>query len=329
MAGMIRLLVFFLCILGVCPAAIAAMDKATAQQLLVSAARRAALLEDAPQPFELDVKFTAMINTPRQGHLKLRWEAKDRWWSKVTLEPFEQVKIKNGERSYTLRNTDFTPLRIQDLFELLDVGKHYDRLVVKKDRQRVEDGLTLDCMEVQTQRDQFLREICVDSATGSIVSDTQKMPREKDSLLHRAHFSEFAEFEGHRYPRRLELLEDGKPLVTAEVEELKEARPLGAQLTTPPRGAIERRECEDEKPPAEIGQWDLHVDAFFIPKGTRVSVSVTVLADGSVDGIHVLESGGAALDSAVVDSIRGLKFKPAMCGSDPVDADYRMTVNRE
>lgn len=133
MAGMIRRLLLF-SVVAVCPAAFAAKDTSAAQALLTGATHQASLLEDSPHPFELDVDFTAVINTPMQGHLKLRWEAKDRWWSRLTVGPFEQIKSRIGEKSYTVRNADFTPRPISDLFKLLRVAGDYGQLVVKKDK---------------------------------------------------------------------------------------------------------------------------------------------------------------------------------------------------
>src|SRR5258708_40013850 len=131
------------------PSVLLASDKSAAQDLLDAATGQASLLESSPRPFEMNVDFTAQFDTPIQGHLRLKWEAKDRWWSKVTVGPFEQVKFQDGEKTYTMRNTDFTPTPVRDLMELLHVAKNFDKLVVRKDKQYVDQGVTLDCMQTE------------------------------------------------------------------------------------------------------------------------------------------------------------------------------------
>ena len=86
-----------------------------AQELLVTAQRRASLFRDQPNPFQLDVDFIAQVNTALQGHLTLKWEAKDRWWRKIVMGDFQQIEIRSGERQYTSRNLSFTPARIGEL----------------------------------------------------------------------------------------------------------------------------------------------------------------------------------------------------------------------
>lgn len=184
--------------------------------------------------------------------------------------------------------------------------------------------MTLDCMEAKAQDGKGVAsEICVNTATREIVSDTRKY---HGSEVQRAGFSDFAEFEGYRYPRKLELLENGKPLVDATVVELKIAEPLDARMTTPPEGAIERRECDNPKPPA----LEKPVDPDFggpPPRGAKARVAFTVLASGQVINVYVIDSGGAKVDRALMDALRDAKFMPALCGTDPVDFDTEMLTD--
>jgi hypothetical protein len=300
------------------PGVLLAADKPAAQDLLASAAHQAWLLQDAPRPFEMEVDFTAEFDTPRQGHLRLRWEAKDRWWSKLTVGPFEQTKFQDGERTYTSRNVDFTPIQVRDLMDLLHVAKSYDKLVVRKDHPRTDQSVALDCMQTERRdlKNDRRHEICVNASTHEIVSETWNFG---DDKMFRKQFSNFADFAEHRYPRRLELLKNGKVIIAANVMELKET-PFDPQLLVPSQGAIERRECPDIKPPSVVSQGEL---IFVGRSGLRGSsrVEITVLADGKLGGVYVLESGGPVIDNMVVDAIRRSIYKPAMCGTEPVVAD--------
>jgi len=293
-------------------------DKSTAQEMLAAAASQASLLQDSRRPFEMDVDFIAQFDTPRQGRLRLRWESKDRWWSKVTVGPIEQIKFQDGERTYTVRNIDFTPTQVRELMDLLHVANHYDNLVVRKDRTRTDNGVVLDCMQTERRdiRNDLRHEICVHADTREIVSDSWNWGEDR---AYSKQFGDFADFAGHRYPRRLELLKNGKTMISAKVVELKET-PLDPQLLVPPRDSIERRECPNIKPPSMVSEPTLALGGRTGLNGSSM-VEVTILADGKVGGVHVVQSGGALMDELVVDAVGHSKYKPAMCGTEPVIAE--------
>ena len=89
------------------------------QPLLVAAEQQVDLFNHDASPFQLEVDFIAQIQVPTQGHLTYRWEAKDRWWRKVSMGAFEQIDVKNGEKLYTSRNTPFTPVRVRQLLNVV------------------------------------------------------------------------------------------------------------------------------------------------------------------------------------------------------------------
>jgi protein TonB len=56
-------------------------------------------------------------------------------------------------------------------------------------------------------------------------------------------------------------------------------------------------------------------------------VSITVLTDGSVGDIHLLGSATQSMDDATLQTLKGWRFKPAMCGSEPVVSDIDVVVS--
>lgn len=57
------------------------------------------------------------------------------------------------------------------------------------------------------------------------------------------------------------------------------------------------------------------------------TVSMTVFVDGSVGEIQLLGSSTHSLDDATLQTLKGWKFKPAMCGAEPVVSDIQVVVN--
>jgi len=304
------------------PLTLLASETPATQNLLDVAKRQAALLSDSDRPFVMDVDFTVQLLSPTQGHLRLRWAAKDRWWSRVSMGKFEQVEFQTGERTYTSRNIDFTPRQIAELMDLLHVDNTaYEKVVVRSDNERTEGGVRMDCLAVQipdkVKHPQF--EVCVDSTTHDITSWMEKYDNYSRDIVYRKQFSDFAPFGGHRYPRKFEKLKDGHLIMSASVTDLQES-PLDPKLLIPPAGAIERRTCPGEKAPEMLDQASVEYD-FHIRGPSETVLQITVQADGTISNVQIVGTEGKAQIDAVMAAIKQTKFKPAMCGTEPVVAD--------
>ena len=305
--------------------ALAGADPA-AQQLLIAAEQQADLFSHDASPFQLEVDFVAQVTVPTQGHLTYRWEAKDRWWRKVSMGAFQQVDVKNGEKLYTSRNAPFTPVRVRQLLSLLQISESPDHLQARKQKQRVERGLAITCAQVHEEgKKSAPHEFCVNPASREIVSDEWK---EQPDGSGRLEYSDYLEFRGHRYPRKIERFENGIKAITAQVVSVATA-PLNEALLVPPKGAIERRQCADMKHAVPVKTPDP-----LYPKSASENrlmgdtrVSMTVFADGSVGEIQLISSGTHSMDDATLRTLKGWKFKPAMCGAESVVSDIEVVVS--
>jgi TonB family protein len=299
----------------------------TLQQSLIVANRRADLSSDESVPFQLEVDFIAQLNVPTRGHLSLKWEKRDQWWRSVVLGDYQQIEVKDGEWHYTKRNADFTPVPVGNLINLLSFGAGSENLAAKREKRRAENGVVLNC--IQTNRTDFPKdsphEICLNGASNEIVVDEwQDVPDEK----RREQFNDYFDFGTHRFPRRLELLVNGSKVIAANVVDLVVA-PFDPSLLTPPQGAISRRECNGLKHAIPIKTPD---PAY--PKSASMSgimgdssVAMTVLTDGSVANIRLVGRALRSMDDATLETLKGWKFKPAMCGTEPVVTDITVIVS--
>jgi TonB family protein len=306
--------------------ALPASANPTAQQLLITATQQANFFGDQGNPVQLDVDFVAQINGPNQGHLTLRQQGNDRWWRKIVMGDFEEIEIRNGDRFYTSRNIGSTPLRVRELISLLQVGEDAEGLLAKKQRQRVENGVEITCLQVERHNDMGKpHEFCMNSATHEIVSDEWQVPPDG---RHREQYTDYLDFSGHRYPRKLQLVVNGIVVITANVDNLTTTA-FDQRLLVPPTGAIERRHCTDRKPPIPIRKPNP-----FYPQSARhnrvtgdTTVAMTVLTDGSVSDVHLIGGAASSLDDAALQTLKSWTFKPSMCGADPVVSDIVVVVN--
>jgi hypothetical protein len=176
------------------------------QQSLMTAKRQSDLFHHDTSSFELDIDFLVQLRVPTQGHLTLKWEADDRWWRKITTGDFQQTDIRNGDKLYTSRNAPFTPVQIEELVELPYFAAHLEELKVKKGKQRVEHGIEISCLQVQNARGEQ-HELCLDSASNEVLSDEWKAAPD---VLRRQQYSDYFDFDGDRYPHKLEVFVNGK-----------------------------------------------------------------------------------------------------------------------
>lgn len=303
-------------------------DNDAAVQMLTGAEQQDNLFRDDRSPVRLEISFVAQQGVPTQGHLSLRWAAKDRWWRKVSLSDFQQIEIRNGEKLYTIRNMSFTPFRVGELISLLQFAPNASpgSFVVKKPKQRIENGKGITCMQVKGDEDRDKpREFCIDSASHDILTVDWKEPPDE---LRREQFADYFEFDAHRYPRKLELIVNGSKVITAQVDELTIAA-IDEGLLIPPKGAIERRQCGGMKHAIPVSTPDP-----MYPKsasqnqiGGDTIVAMTVLTDGSVADIQLVGSSARSLDEASLNTLKKWKFKPAMCGAEPVVSDIHVVVS--
>jgi len=322
---MMRIVLFSLFLVAATRLSLAGAEPA-AQQLLTAAERQTDLFSHDAGPFQLEVDFVAQIQVPTQGHLTYRWEASDRWWLKVRMGDFQQIEMKNGDRLYTSRNASFTPARTKEVQSLLYIWRNPDQLQVKKQKQRIERGMAITCLQVHNQtKGGAAHELCVNASSHEILSDEWK---EEPDGNRRIEYSDYLEFRGHRYPRKIESFENGIKAITAQVVSLT-TDPLDPALLVPLKGAIERRQCADMKPPVPVKTPDPRY-----PQSARdnritgdTTVSMTVYTDGSVGDIYLIGSSTHSMDNATLETLKSWKFKPAMCGAEPVVTDIQVVVS--
>ena len=312
-------------LVGHVPLLLASTDTA-AQQSLVTAKQQASIFHDQAEPLQLDVDFLVEIIVPRQGHLTLKWEAKDRWWRRIVMGEFEQTDIRNGDRLYTSRNMSFTPVRTGELISLLDFAEGSEGLLAKKQRKRVENGVEMSCVQVEQKNVRGkAHEVCINPVSHEIVSDEWQEPPDE---RRREQYGDYVDFEGHRYPRKLELLVNGSKVVEANVVTLTMGE-FDEKLLVAPKGAIERRRCADMKHPVPVRTPDPNYPRSASQNHLMgdTTVAMTVLTDGSVIDIQLVGSAARSMDDATLQTLKSWKFKPALCGREPVVSDITVVVS--
>jgi len=296
------------------------------QQLLMRAKQQADLTLNEQDSFELVIDFTAQQKLPAQGHFTLKWKSKEQWWRLIELGDFKQIDIRNNGWLYTSRNNSSTPVRVREFIQLLHFGEDTKDLITDKRQQMVEYGFPVDCLRVKkkSEKDTPPHQVCL-NGSHEISSDTWwDLP---DSPT-REEFADYFEFAGHRFPRTMQLVANGSRVIKANVKGLS-AKALDEALLTKPEGAVERRQCDNWKPPQAVKTPDPPYPPAASHNGTIGDsiVSMTVLADGSATDFQLIGSASHAMDKSTLDTLMKWKFKPATCGSEPVVSDVEVIIS--
>lgn len=317
---------FFLFLLVTSPG-LASVDPAD-EQLLKTAADLVDIRAANAHPFQLDIDFTAQFDVLRDGHLTLKWVSKDTWSQLITIGDFHLLEIRKGENRYLLRNSSFTPLAVTALLDLSKVlSTDLDDWNLKKVKRKGINGRECACFELRFKTGNETREVCVDRTTSEVLSDETNLQNYAFASRTRKTFGNYQAFGGYRYPQQFKLEKDGATSIDAKVVSLKESSFPDSTFVSPP-GAILRRECEQLKNPVAISMPDPeypHPAGGNSVAGIAV-VAITVLKDGSVTDIQVVQNADPSINKATVDAVKTWKFKPAMCGTEPIIRDLQVEI---
>ena len=317
--SLILLLAVSGCLAGVGPAD---------QQLLISASDLVNIRSADAKPFQLEADIRLQFTVPQDGHFTWKWAAKDLWVQEIQMGDYSEIRIRKTDNLYINRNAPFTPLQVIQLQDLVNVFSADADSEIKKVKHQAVGGIESECMEVRPRSGRptshAKTEVCINRATKDVLSEDTRDGAE----YRRKEFTDYASFREHRYPGQLKLLVNGSAAVKVWVTSLQNAS-FEEGTFAPPPGSIVRRQCEHMSLPKPVKTPDPAYPRSAAQKriGGTVTVALTVLPDGSVDDVHLVGSASREMDEITQQTVKMWRFKPAMCGNEPVAEDIHVQVN--
>ncbi len=301
-------------------AACKAADKSGAEQRLQAALQHSDLFHNATSSFVLEADVTSHFAQNVKGHLTIQWKSKNHWRRELILGPYRETVIRRDEWEYATRNTGFTLKQADQVDTLLKVATQPTGFKAKGEKVRHTQGKNLNCIE-EVASNSSEREVCVDAATNEIASE--KLQNRGVTYLE-ADFSGYTEFSGVSYPNNFALVKDDAFATSIAITRLVEAD-VDEKLLDVPAGSVARRKCDGIIPPVDPENADL--SGLVIPGGSGVvEMALTIMKDGSVGMVQVQAQSSEELAEKIRRRALTWKFKPAMCGNEPVVSDTQITL---
>ena len=299
------------------------------------------------QAFEMKVKgkVYGYAKGPMDIDYESRWSGPDNWFDQISFSGFTERRLAQGDKLWLQRNAGYEPLRAAQLHRMLDLAALHpasDEALKGFERHGKGDEST-SCAKMVSAYDSY--KICFD-AKGRLAREERTSiilyPNTDFGTAAKIHqppvkkvyeYSDYANFGGRSYPKKLRVLEDDKPVVEAEVTEMTEKPAIPLGQIVPPKQIEPQAWCADPSP-----AYIEHLTRFLPSAGAmvggfstdgRLVISGVIAPDGSFGEKAVALHSTRGLDDAIRMALRDWKFQPAKCGDKAIPQDAFLDLDVE
>ena len=317
-------------------------DKDKEDELMQTALKQSVRSAGAT-PFEMKVtgKVYGYTKGPMDIEYETKWSAPNEFFDQMSFSGFVERRLAQGDKLWMQRNAGYEPLRAAMLHRMLDLaGLHPPSDEELKGMDHHGKG---SCAKMASAYDSY--KVCFDDKgrlaseeRSSIIlypnSDFSSAPKEQQEPVKKEYqYSDYTDFNGRSYPKKLRVLEDGKPVVEAEVTEMKQMTPLAVGQVEAPKDIEPQAWCADASP--------AYIDHFtrFLPRAGsmvggfstegRLVISGVIDPDGKFGNQAIQLRSSRGLDEPVQMALRDWKFHPAKCGDKAIPQDAFLDLHVE
>jgi len=323
------LITFAAAALGGFPLTLAARggQREQAETLLARARELCDIRAKGVPPFLLKARLR-LLNVPG-GPLEGKYEefrnSRGQWRRGLQFPDFKYTSVEVGDnhrmsRYASSRYAPYFAFRIEQMLRPSAELRLRHREVIANFRRRKIHNRRVDCVELKRPPDK--REVCMDAESGMLVRLEERTGEFKWAL----EYAGETRWGGKRFPRRVREIEQGKPYIEIEIDELAGFEDPAEAWFKLPVAAEEWPTCDDPEPPEAVE----HPAPRLPGSGSRrrgisgnVLTYVVVGVDGRVYNATPVRSDARLLATKTLDTVsRRWRFKPATCRGQPVPAAY-------
>ncbi len=293
-------------------------------------------------PFEMQAEVRiATAGGAQKGTYVLDWAAPDRFRREIHLPGYDEVSVANGATLYRKRSTDYMPLvvfRLEELMNpeemiaefqrdaaLLASGTASGAKTVKSGqlpriaRERFNTMMTKgSCISIPAH---FYEELCVDANDGQPTEISRRSTADDEAILYNNYENAGSGF----LARQRQYFGTEKRVEEADITRFTKVDRFPPDTFVPPVGAEQLDWCYDENPARLLpfkAPPRVHPEDFTNPETLDAFVS----ADGTLTRFEMIGAGGAVGDAAIRKISDTMRFSPATCGGKPMASETPVVI---
>lgn len=292
-------------------------------------------------PFELQAEVrVASAHGDQKGTYLLDWAAPDRFRREVHLPGYDEITVVNGVEMDRKRNTDYTPLIMFRLEEMMRTTDMIDQ--IRRDLARPTPAPKYPGQFVPPPSSELTEpaelsgrqnvcispavivydDLCVDASHSWPTRISHRSTGDDEMIL----YADYQQVGSGFVARKRQYLDSGRPIEQVNVKRIVKMKDFPAGAFAPPPDAAKLAWCSDEipaerlplKPPLPITEED-----FLNPK----IVDAFVNADGTVSRMVILATGGPAADVATRKMADLIHFTPATCNGKSEESETPFVIS--
>ena len=300
-------------------------DKQEAEALIAAAANAVDIRQDPAKPFELKARI--LTKDLGEGTYILEWHSRDKWRETIMLSKSSQIRVRNGDQSWTQRNPVVPPEVFSEVANVLGLTNPLIASPVKVDSVKnvSADGRAMKCIRVSQKGmgaiEASHREECVEVSTG-LLAQRKELSAEEQVVG----FGDYVAFETRHFPGTIRSTHGGTT-VEIRLEGLKTSDFDGTRFAGV-AGVEPWTTCDNTLPPSVINPRDPEYSESARQKKIQgtVVLLISVGAEGKVHDSVVVKSLETSLDAESLKTVRSWSFKPARCGDKPVPFEIHVEM---
>lgn len=278
-------------------------------------------------PFKLTIKFSLpRISGNPAGIYAREYDAAQRWREELVVPPYKRREWGGPGGYWREREATSEPSVIRSLDRLITYAliiKQHSEITFTGVKHGKMDGKPISIVEGKWQGNVDWK-YYFDDSTGVLLRI--EFPNSYYA------YSNFQPFGSKLFLRSLQMYMRGTLVIDGDVIELADASQADPKLFVPSAKAEFHPACENMRWPEVVEKQDgilpASVAAHYLP-GDYVIVGTTAVVDtnGTVtDPAIARTSGNADIDRTAIDVVRNWKYKPAMCGNEPLALEIEIPV---
>lgn len=297
-----------------------------AAALVQRAADLSGIRKQGATPFRLKANVTVMNDDGSQEHGSYTefWASKAKWRKETALGEFRRTQVVREQKRWTSDSSTVIPDRFTAVQVMFDPWPSFSNSsdVDKLLDQRVDDN---DARCFRTKRELWgVSEFCFEKSKGSLVARITPLQTNDKIIDETCVYREFQQFGGKSIPTLYECFEDKKLRFLGQITNFASNAELDQNLFAPLSDAKESINCLTRaEPPKPIYQPEpVPPD----PGNKLITMSVQVGTDGTPHGLKIVGPADPAYGKAALDAVRQWRFKPALCGGQPMEVEIAVEI---